>query len=305
MIWTAASPGTTPMLLPPLSVLSLLPAGVKTTATALSLQNIVVGVSVGAAGTKTPVSWTSAGVVTPLAPPLLLVNTNCVPADINDASPPSVVGNCPSTSTPGTGTMQGVLWSSVTAAYTTLPVPSGATNCITTQITLVGQILGECFYSADTYKAVVWGPDGTGPQALTTLGNAAVPRSTATGINDTGVIACNYLAAGSTLGFKEPCSWDSTGGNTNALQLTLPAGANHGSASGVGNNGKIIGNFETTTGLIHPFHDEPGVTTAVDDGSLAGCPSTAVTAISKGGTVEAAVAENGTEGAVVEKQSVP
>ncbi|MFM0286909.1 hypothetical protein [Paraburkholderia megapolitana] len=122
-------------------------------------------------------------------------------------------------------------------------------------------------------------------------------------MNDSGLVAVNFLGQGAQAGFGEPAIWNSS--NTNASEITLPSGAVRGEILGVGNNGKMVGNFETSGGEVHPFHVEPGSLTAVDDGSPEGGANAAVRAYSVGGTVEVGTAENGNQAEQSIVQSIP
>jgi hypothetical protein len=300
--WNAASPTAAPTLLQPLSLLNLL-TDVETVATAFNTPGVIVGVSIYGADNQTPVSWTLAGAPTELEAPLLYQNTNCVPAGINDARTPSIIGNCANAGDGG-GNLA-VLWLGTTSAFSVLPVPTGADYCTVSSVNLVGQILGLCVYGAATDLVAVWGAGGTGPTVLTTVGGVAVLVASAVQINDGGIVACNYVASGASAGFNEPCSWNPSGRNTNAVAISAPGGST-GPATNVaiGKNGKIVGNYTTPGGLLQPFHVEPGNNTAIADGSPAGGPNTTVGSISKGGIYEAVVSQNSSEIAQDEAEAV-
>ena len=117
-------------------------------------------------------------------------------------------------------------------------------------------------------------------------------RTVGASLNDVGQVAVNFLASS---GFVNPALWNTTG--TDASAITLPSGATQGTAVSVGNNGKLVGNFETTAGNAHPFHVDPPSLTAVDDGSPEGGPNAVVISESRGGTTEGGVGENTTEAA--------
>jgi hypothetical protein len=306
VFWRSAGPSTTPTLLQPLSLLDLLP-DVLTEATAFNTSGVIVGISIDGDGDETPVSWSSTGYPTALAPPLLPLlseNTGCEPAAINDARTPSIIANCGEYNADGGD--QAVLWQGVTSAYTVLPVPTGADYCSVSAVNLVGQILGLCFYGSDVDRVTVWGAGGTGPTVLMTVGRATVSRTFDVGINDSGMVACNYLAGGASADFKEPCSWNPSGGNTDAVAISAPAGATGPTTNvAIGNNGKFVGLWETAGGLLHPFHVEPASTAAVDDGSPAGGPNTNAVSMSKGGVNEAVEAQNSSEVTQDEEQPTP
>jgi hypothetical protein len=293
VFWNAATPTTAPTLLQPLSILGL-DADVQTEATAVSAGGVIVGVSISNTGTETPVVWSSAGVPTGLSPALLQQNANCTPADISDAATPSIIGNCDDSGTGGGN--KAVLWANQTSAYSVLPLPSNANNCTASEINVPGQILGSCTYADDVHSAVVWGAGGTGPTVLLTVGGVTVPHTSAADINDSGMVACNYLAGSGSAGFEKPCEWNTAGGATNALAITVPAGATGPAmTSGIGNNGKIVGGYETAAGVGHPFRVESGSTIAIDDGSPEGGPTTVTTALSTSGVYAVGTSEDATE----------
>jgi hypothetical protein len=293
VFWHSGTPTTAPTLLEPDSILGLLP-DVETEATAYNTAGVIVGISISDTGTFTPVEWSSAGVPTPLSPALLSQNANCVPADINDAATPSIIGNCSDAGTGGGN--KAVLWASASSAYTVLPLPSSANYCMAGAINLSGQIMGDCTYADDTHRVVLWGPGGAGPTVLATVGGGAALRTYESDLNDSGIVACNYLAGSASAGFKEPCYWNPAGGNTNAVAITPPAGATGPAiTTGIGNNGKIIGDYETSAGVIHPLHAESGSSVAVDDGSPESGPNMIATSISKTGAYEAGAGEDTTE----------
>jgi hypothetical protein len=140
---------------------------------------------------------------------------------------------------------------------------------------------------------------------LMTINGASALRTAGISQNDSGVVVIGFLANGSRAGFSEPAIWNPAGGNTNANAIALPSGAIHGSIGAIGNNGKMVGDFETSNGDTHPMHVESGSLTAVDDGSPEGGPSAVVTALSKSGSQEGGVGENSAEAAQAIYQSVP
>ena len=298
VVWPSAAPGSPTQLLPNIGLLgTIFGIGIKSAATGINLQGIVVGEVLDGNDTGVPVFWPAgSGAPSLLAAPLLAPLANCEPADINDAaapSVPSIVGNCPAGGGGG-GKNNAVLWTTPSSAYTLLPVPSGASYCSASQISNSGQILGSCLYGTDTYRTVVWGSGGTGPTVLTTIGgnSTLALRTVGASLNDVGQVAVNFLASS---GFVNPALWNTTG--TDASAITLPSGATQGTAVSVGNNSKLVGNFETTAGNTHPFHVDPPSLTAVDDGSPEGGPNAVVTAESRGGTTEGGVGENAAEAA--------
>jgi hypothetical protein len=294
VFWPSSNPTAPPTLLQPMSTLGLLP-DVETMATAFDTQGVIVGDSINSTGTETPVFWSPAGVATALNPALLQSNANCVPADVNDATTPSIVGNCADAGMGGGN--KAVLWVNRNSAYTVLPLPSGANYCMASEINLYGQILGDCTYGDDSHRAVQWQAGGTTvPTVLTMVGGTAVPHTFSADMNDSGWVASNYIASGASAGFKEACLWKPAGGNTNCVAITAPGGGSGPCiATGIGNNNKIIGNYETAVGTIHGWHAESGSTTAVDDSSPGGGPNMIVTSISKSGTYEAGAGEDTTD----------
>jgi hypothetical protein len=302
-MWDLDNPAAAPTELQPLSLLGLLP-DVQTEALAIDTQGMIAGVSINSTGTDTPVVWSSAGIAAALEPALLSSNANCVPDDINDAAPPSIIGNCSDAGTGGGN--KAVLWQSPTSAYTILPVPADANYCTVSDINLNGQILGECIYGDDTWRAAFWGSGGTGPTVLSTVGGVAAAHTYSADLNDDGLVAGGYVASGASAGFIAPCTWDPTGGSTNAVAISLPGGATGpGFIQRLGNDGKIIGNYETAGGLILPFHVEPTSSVAVSDGSPAGGPSAVAISLSKSGTNEAIASEDSSGHEQVEERPVP
>ncbi|MFM0286910.1 hypothetical protein [Paraburkholderia megapolitana] len=165
VVWSSASPGS-PVQLLPLGGLLGLGAAVRTEVTGVSVQGTVIGSSIDANSTGTPVYWAAgSGTANALAVPLLAQQTNCVASYISNAATPSVVGYCPGAN----GKASAVLWANVSSAYSTLPVPNGASYCVAQQINVNGLILGNCVYGGDTHRAVVWGTGGTGPSVLATV----------------------------------------------------------------------------------------------------------------------------------------
>ncbi|WP_175966528.1 HAF family protein [Burkholderia sp. BCC0322] len=295
--------GTTPtQLQPATALLGLIALGVSTTAININDAGVVIGVSTDGNGTDAPVYWSGSGAATLLSSPLLEPLANCRPASINSAK--SVVGNCPSGALGG-GKNMPVLWSSLWDPYQALPTPSGASYCIALEINANSQILGECSYGTDSKRAVQWGAGGTGPVVMASVNGTAVLHSSAATQNDAGVVAVNYLANGAQNGFAEPAVWNPAGGNTNATSITLPSGAVKGTVGGIGNNGKLVGNFETADGRVNPFHVEPGSTVAAGDGDPAGGANAMATALSKGGEMEAVTAEDTSKHAQAEVGSTP
>ena len=306
--WPSASPGSPTQLQPYIGLLGgIFGIGIKSTATGVNNQGIVIGVTFDGNDTGVPVYWPAdSDEPTPLTAPGLfpVPQPNCTPADINDAtapSVPSIVGNCPAGSGGG-GKNTAVLWTTPSSPYTVLPVPIGASYCSASQISNIGQILGNCIYGTDTYHAVVWGAGGTGPTVLLTIGGNSTLglRTVGASLNDEEQVAVNYLGSS---GFVNPALWNTTG--TDASAITLPSGATQGTVVGIGDNDKLVGNFETTTGNAHPFHVDPPGLTAVDDGSPEGGPNAVVTGESRKGMQEVGVGESSTQAAQGLGQPVP
>ncbi|WP_124649348.1 HAF family protein [Burkholderia cenocepacia] len=301
VVWNTAQPGSPLQLMPWNGLLGIIGNGVTTGATGVNLQGIVIGVSTDANGTDMPVYWAGgSNVATALNAPLLAQQANCAPSDINDAKTPSIVGNCPGAG----GKNVAVLWPTLSAPYSVLPVPGGASYCMAAQINLNGQILGECIYGTDTHRATIWGSGGTGPTVLQTINGNQALRTVGVSQSDAGLVAVNFLAGGAQAGFYEPAVWNPASG-TNAPSIALPSGSIRGTVGGIGNNGKAVGNFETAAGDVHSFHIEPNSLTAVDDGAPAGGPNAAVTALSTSGVWMADTAENSNKDAQAEVQQTP
>jgi uncharacterized membrane protein len=299
VFWNGSAPGTAPTLLQPLLL------AVQTVATAVSAGGAIVGVSIDGTGTKTPVAWSPSGIAAGLNPPGLSSNSNCVPADISDAATPSIVGNCPNSGAGGVN--QAVLWVNTSTAYLLLRVPTSpaASYCMASKINLSGQILGDCTYPDDSHSAVVWAAGGASvPTVLATVGGTAL-RTFGVDINDSGMVACDYLAAGAASDLKQPCSWNPAGG-PNAAAITLPSGATGtATTTGIGNNGVIVGFYELPAGVEHPFYVLSGSTSAVDNGSPEGGPNTYTTAISTNGAWVVGVSEDSNQRTHVVGEAVP
>jgi hypothetical protein len=310
VFWISGAPATEPTLLQPLSLLGLDP-DVQTKATAVNLAGIIAGVSLNNTGMKTAVVWPFSTIATALPTGALLSSNRCAPVDVQDGDSPGIVGNCDN-NYPYQGPTA-VLWQGRTilgdttfTTYLALPEPPNANFCRASAISLSGQILGQCTYADNVHRVVEWGRGGTGPTVLMTVGGATALRTFDVDINILGGVACNYLAGGASAGFKQPCTWDPTSGSTDALAISLPAGATGpASAVAVGGNGKIAGVYETAGGVTHTFHVEAGSTVAIDDGSPAGGPSTILTSMSKGGINETVVSEDSSQHTHVESQSTP
>jgi hypothetical protein len=281
VFWQSANPTTAPTLLQPLSLLGLL-ANVETGATKVNAAGVIVGVSIDGEGTRTPVSWSASGAPTELAPPLLAVNADCTPVDINDARTPSIIGNCDDSGNGGGN--RAVLWQGTGAAYTMLPVPIYADYCTAIKINLAGQILGQCIYPGDVYRVAVWGAGGAPAVVMMTVGGAPASETFAIDINDNDMVACNYLLNTGSTDFAQGCSWNPSVGNTDATVISGPGGvAAPAIVLSIGNNGKIAGIYQTSELSTHTFHVESGDRTGVDDGSPDGGANTKITMMSRGG----------------------
>jgi hypothetical protein len=249
------------------------------------------------------VVWSSAGAATELPGGLLESDANCTPADINDAPTPSIIGNCPNSG--AIGANEAVLWASATTGYSVLKAPSGAT-CTASKINDGGQILGDCTFEDDSHSAVWWAAGGdSAPTVLTSVGGTAT-RTVAVDINNSGLVAGNYLGLGASAGFVLPFSWNTVGGGGNAAAITPPGGTSAFAINiGIGGNGELVGFYKTTAGVFHPFHVVSGSTSAVDDGTPQGGPGTIITSISKGGIYKAAVSEDRSERTHTDMQTTP
>jgi hypothetical protein len=151
------------------------------------------------------------------------------------------------------------------------------------KVNVEGQILGQCNYPGDIYRVAVWGAGGTAAVVLVTVGGATESETFAVDINDSGLVACNYLNSTAATDLPAACIWNSNAG-ADAVAISEPAGATGPAfARSIGNNGKIAGVFGTATGAIHTFHVESGSTTAIDDGAAYTGPNTRLTVMSRGG----------------------
>jgi hypothetical protein len=291
--WKSSTPTTAPTLLQP-SSLGLAP-DVQTQAVAVSAEGMMVGVSISSSGTKTPVTWSSAGVATQLQAPVGSVNTNCEPVDISDAAPPpppyyigerttAIVGNCKDAGAGGGNKI--VLWQSASAGYTVLAPPSGAKSCIAIAVNLGATVLGQCDYPGDVTHPVLF-TAGSYSVALSAVNGAPTSKIFAVDINDLGNVACNYLNAS---GVKQPCLWSSPFSGTYALPIALPT-PDAGIAVAIGNNGKVIGNYDVSgSGHWLPFSTPSYSLTSVSGGSPSGGYSsqqTSVSKMSRGGAFQA------------------
>jgi hypothetical protein len=143
---------------------------------------------------------------------------------------------------------------------------------------------------------------GSAPTVLTSVGGTAT-RTVAVDINNSGLVAGNYLSAA---GFIQPYSWNTAGGGTNASAIAPPGGTSAFAVIiGVGGNGEMVGFYKTTAGVFHPFHVVSGSANAVDDGTPQGGPGTIITSISKGGLYKAAVSEDTSEHDHTDMQATP
>ena len=303
VFWKSATPTTAPTLLQPLSLLGLL-ANVETGATRVNAAGVIVGVSIDGEGTRTPVSWSASGAPTELAPPLLAVNADCTPIDINDARTPSIIGNCDDSGNGGGN--RAVLWQGTGAAYISLPLPPNANYCTAIKVNLAGQILGQCNYPGDVYRVAVFGAGGAPAVVMMTVDRATASQTSATDINDNGMVACNYLLNTGPTDFAEPCRWDPSRGNTDATAISEPGGAGAPAlALSIGNNGRIAGIYVTSAPSTHTFHVESGNTTGVDDGSPDGGANTRLTIMSRGGLFLVAEARDVSDMSHAFEEAVP
>ncbi|NWA28332.1 HAF family protein [Pseudomonas gingeri] len=282
--------------LPLLAGLRLVP-DVQTEAAAVNLAGVVVGVSISPSGETTPVIWTSAGAANSLLPPLLGSVTNCSTADISDAATPSIIGNCPAGSG-GAGKNQAVLWSSASSGYTALPVPTGASYCVASEINLSGQILGTCYYigsgssTPDTYKTVQWAAGGgSAPTVMLTINGSTSLRNSGTAMNASGQITGNRLKSG---GFVTGFVWNPSTG-TDGTPIPLLPGSSRATAKAISNNGVAVGCGEVG-GLsqAYVYHISSGTLTAIT--ALGAGGNDCANAISPAGAYTAGLSENATIG---------
>jgi uncharacterized membrane protein len=302
--WRAGSPAIQPTQLQPLPGLAGLLADVKTSEVAVNLRGDVVGISINGNGDATPVLWNAAGVPTALSSPLLGSTTNCSPADINDASPASIVGNCPA-GPGGAGKNVAVLWSSPTAAYTALPVPPGASYCSAKEINANGQIMGGCVYlgtngaTPDTYKTVQWGSGGTGPTVLQTINGNVSLRNTGVDMNASGQIAGTRLVAG---GYTSAFFWDPSTG-TNGIGIPPLTGGSRARAAAISDDGTVVGNGESNArNEAFVWHAITAALTSIP--ALQSGGNDGVIAISKSGAFIAGASETAHDGTGEEVDAV-
>jgi uncharacterized membrane protein len=294
VVWRSSEPSKPERLRPDGGFLGILGVGVKTVATSVNRQGIVVGGSIDANNSGIPVVWSPEGVESPLRPALFETNLNCSPLQINDATTPSIVGNCPAGAL-GSGGNKAVLWASPTSLYTALPVPEGASYCRAGEINLNGQIIGQCFYPAAVSRAVQWGIGGTGPTVLMSVDGNATNQSMAADENDLGRVVINYMSMGSQSGLSKPAYWDPSNMNQNATGLALPGQVLRATVSGIANSGLIVGTLETPQGSNQLFYVFPRTYSIVNAGSPEGGPNSSATAISPSGNLVGADAENAEE----------
>ncbi|WP_248798678.1 HAF family protein [Pseudomonas sp. MWU13-2105] len=245
--WLASSLSSPPQQQQPLPILAglrLVP-DVQTEVAAVNLAGVLVGVSISPTGETTPVVWTAAGAANSLLPPLLGSVTNCSPADISDAATPSIIGNCPA-GAGGAGKNQAVLWTNTSSGYSVLPVPSGASYCVASEINVGGKILGTCYYlgsgTPDSYKTVQWAPGGgSAPTVMLTINGSTSLRNSGVAMNASGQIAGNRLQAG---GFTTPFFWDPATG-TNGIPIAPLPGGSRATAKAISDNAVVVGCSET------------------------------------------------------------
>ncbi|WP_248747373.1 HAF family protein [Pseudomonas sp. MWU12-2037] len=279
VFWNAAN-NNPPTAEQPLPGLLGLAAGVRAELTAINNAQIGAGVSIDGTDTGTPVTWSNTGVPTALNPPLLDSNTNCSVADINNAATPAVVGNCPAGAA-GSGKSRAVYWSSPTAAFAVLSLPSGADYCNAMEINDSGQIMGECIFlvtgTPDVHKTVQWGSGGTGPTVLLTVNGSTSLRNWPVDQNSSGEIAFNHEVNG---GYVLPGIW--TTSSTNGIGIAAPTGSSEAAATAISDTGvvsicaEVGGNEEAA--VSH------GGAAPILIAALSGGHNDCATAISKNGT---------------------
>ena len=306
--WYANTPATAPTVLRPLPGLLGLGAGVRTRATAQNIQGSVVGVSITTVGTRVPAIWPS-GVASPSLLPVgllgIITPANCVPTDVSDpivanSDEAAIVGECP-TDGSGTGRPIAVIWPDSSDGAQPLPLPAGAQYCVAEEVNVNGYVLGTCVYATDGYQTVRWSyPWTAAPIVLQTVSGTTVPRNSGVDMNATGQITGNYLAAG---GFTLPYCWDPTATGTAGVTLTALSGGSTASASGIGNNGEVVGAGETSGGNSHAFHSLM-CATPTDDGTLPGGNNSGANGISPSGMVAEGWSEGTGEAVHSEVQSL-
>ncbi|NVZ24268.1 HAF family protein [Pseudomonas gingeri] len=272
--------------LPLLAGLRLVP-DVQTEAAAVNLAGVVTGISISPTGEATPVVWSSTGAANSLLPPLLGSVSNCSPADISDAATPAIIGNCPA-GTGGSGKNRAVLWANASSGYTVLPVPSGASYCVASEINLSGKILGTCYYVPDTYKTVQWPAGGaSAPTVMLTINGNTSLRNSGVAMNASGQIAGNRLKSG---GFTTGFFWDPATG-TNGIPVPLLAGSARATAKAISDNGIIVGCGEVA-GVSEAFtyHSSGGTLLAISPLGAGG--NDCADAISPNGAYTAGVSED-------------
>lgn len=187
VVWTATAPGTVPLKLNPLPG-GLLPPLIgpypdqSTSLRAFSQQGDILGESMNAKNIATVVLY-GAGSATPIQ--VSNRGDNCVGVDMINRGA-SIVMNCPRSPDVPTGTFAQVSGSSY--SITTLPIPSGATNCTVSAINNQQQIVGNCMYPNSTTnvrKAAYWATPTSAPQLLTLSSGS---KSRARSINNNGLV---------------------------------------------------------------------------------------------------------------------
>jgi hypothetical protein len=304
VFWNAGNPAITPTQLQPLPGIAGLLADVQTIETAVNQQGNIVGTSINGNEDATPVIWNAAGTPTALPAALLGSVTNCVPVDINDAAPPSIVGNCPA-GAGGGGKNVAVLWLTSTSAPLILFKPSGASYCTAKKINTSGQILGECFYlgtngaTPDTFRTVEWGSGGSGPTVLMTINGNTSLRNVGVDMNASGQVAGTRLIAG---GYTSAFYWDPSKG-TNATPIDQLPGGSRAGAAGIADNGVIIGNGEANgVNEAYVWHASNGTLTPIAPLQSGG--NDGVRAIAKSGGFIAGASETSHDGTGEEVDAV-
>jgi hypothetical protein len=305
--WQAAAPTAPPKKLRPLA------GDRKTKARATNAAGVVVGASI-AKGTKYhPVSWGSNGQATALAIPANRILTlgeeeyrfRCSAFGINDATPPSIIGDCKRSSQAKNrigGNLEpsvALLWQGTNSTGVVI-----GTFCTVGSINLAGQIAGECHTSQ--VQIVVWAPGGATHTSLSSIQGATQegymdrlnPKAT---INNQGVIVGTFQQRGVATTFY----WDTRNGNQVGSTTPIPANATGDVvATAIGNNGKIVGNY-SAGGKSQPFTVEPGGTVVVGGSSPAGGPNATVSSLSPSGVNEVIVSEDPTLHKQPEVQTTP
>ncbi|MER9313250.1 hypothetical protein NKI51_28900 [Mesorhizobium australicum] len=300
VVWALSTPGALPLQLQPLFL------GNHAEAHAINTAGLVAGVSVNSNGDVSPAYWASGATAAKAlrsGSGLLSIN-NCSVSDINNGATPnttSAVGHCRSSA----GLPVAVLWPRLTLyaeplTYPEYPESGGyfGDNCHVKQINLSGQMLGTCEFGQNEVRTVRWAAGGGSAVVLATVNGAAATHNSGVDMNDAGVVTGVYLSANSD--FNQPYSWDPNTG-TDAQSIPGPSRSNTGTPVAIGNNNRILLNFELSTGVTQASTYKPGGS-LVADPPLDGGLSDVGVALSPNGCQAAGVSEGSNQAltAVVE-----